>query len=325
MSTAVAMSAAGLLQADILMSTPLLLLLIGLVFAIMLTIAHRKLKVEVDPKIEAVGAALPGANCGGCGYPGCPQFAEAIVAGKAEPGECVAANDDVIQQVAELVGVEAAAGKPKRAVIHCGAKDAERKARAEYYGVATCTEANMVAGVQGCTYGCLGLGDCMRVCPFGAIEMRDGLPVVDYVACTGCNKCVETCPRGIISLKEMVDDPLIVIACSSHDTGKQVRANCNVGCIACKMCARVDEDVFEVPGNLCRVHYKPGSYKQTKDHEPAVEKCPTSCLVYVGTSIDDPHALVERKAREKAERAAAKKQAAAAAATEAGGAGAGDA
>jgi RnfABCDGE-type electron transport complex B subunit len=305
------MGSAPALMGGYLLSTPMLLLLIGLFFAIMLTIAHRRLKVEVDPKIEALTAALPGANCGGCGLPGCPQFAEAVAEGRAQPADCVAASESVVQAIAEILGVEAATGPPKRAVVHCAAKSAERKARTTYVGVPTCTEMNMVAGVQGCTYGCLGLGDCARACPFEAILIRDGLPVVNIRTCTGCGQCVAACPRGIITIEELVDDPLIVIACSSRDAGKRVRANCAVGCIACGMCARLSPEVFEVTDQLCRVSYAPGRYAQSAALEPAVEKCPTSCLLYVGRTIADPHELISRKAREKAEKAAAKKAAAA--------------
>ncbi|MCK4413729.1 MAG: RnfABCDGE type electron transport complex subunit B [Candidatus Eisenbacteria sp.] len=296
----------ALLAGGYLVSTPLLLLLIGLFFAIMLTIAHHRLRVEEDPTVVALIEALPGANCGGCGLPGCPQFAEAIAEGRAQPSDCVAASEETIKAVAEILGVEATAGVPRRAVIHCGAKFRERLRRPDYIGVATCTEMNMVAGVQGCTYGCLGLGDCARSCPFEAITMVAGLPVVNYRTCTGCGQCIEACPRGIITVEEMIDDPLLVIACSSQDAGKQVRANCSVGCIACGVCAKLDPETCEVPANLCTVKYSAERYGRTGDHEPAVEKCPTSCLLLVGAGIEDPHELVERKTREKVARAAAR-------------------
>lgn len=299
------------LAVTFLVSTPALLLLIGLAFAIVLTIAHHRLRVVEDPKVVALTAVLPGANCGGCGHPGCPQFAEAIVAGLAQPAECVAASESVIQAIAEILGVEATAAVPKRAVVHCAAKGPERRARAAYLGVATCTEMNMVAGVQGCTYGCLGLGDCVQACPFEAILMGDGLPVVNYRTCTGCGNCVAACPRGIISIEALHDDPLVVVACSSRDTGKQVRTNCAVGCIGCGVCAKLDEKLFTVEGNLSRATYDAETYGRSDDHAAAVEKCPTSCLLLVGTGITDPHELIERKARAKAEKVAAAKQAAA--------------
>jgi Na+-translocating ferredoxin:NAD+ oxidoreductase subunit B len=286
-------------------NTPLILLVIGLFFAIMLTIAHSKLKVDVDPRVAQVRDALPSANCGGCGFASCDQFAEAVVAGDVEPGGCVVISAAALKDIADILGVEASSAVPKRAIIHCGAHEHERLARAEYRGVPTCAEMNLVAGVQGCAYGCLGLGDCERACPFDAIEISRGLPIVDMVACTGCGSCVGACPRGIISLESMIEDPLVVIACSSRDAGKIVRTNCQVGCIACGLCAKQNADVFLIEHNLCRVQYVQKSYIGAEGLDRAVEKCPTVCLRRVGVSIADPHEMVDQRRRARAAKAAA--------------------
>jgi RnfABCDGE-type electron transport complex B subunit len=289
-----------------LISTPLTLLVIGLFFAIVLTIANSRLRVAEDPRVVAVREATPGANCGGCGYPGCEQFAEAVVTGKALPADCVVASAAAVQAISAVMGLEATTSLPKRAVVHCAAKSHERLNRTDYLGAHTCVEMNVVACVQGCTHGCLGLGDCVRVCPFEAIMMIDGLPVVNYKTCTGCGNCVDVCPRGIITIEEMTDDPLVVVACNSKDPGKYVRANCKVGCIACGMCAKLDGDVFEMKENLPAITYDAAKYGKTESHAKAAEKCPTACLLYVGTEIRDPHELIEHRAREKAAKAAAK-------------------
>ncbi len=291
-------------------STPLILLVIGLVFAVMLTIAHSKLKVYVDPRVATLRDALPGANCGGCGFASCDQFAEALAEGKVEPGGCVALSAGAKQALADLMGVEVSTEAPKKAVIHCGARWEDRLGRAEYHGPANCADKNLVASVQSCTYGCLGLGDCRNVCPFDAIDMVQGLPVVDIELCTGCGKCVAACPRGIITLEPLLDDPLVVNACSSRDVGKIVRQNCTVGCIACGICEKVDPGAFTVSGNLTGVTYDPDTYGKSADHDEAVGKCPTFCLRYVGETIADPYTQVEGRRGEKAEKAAKAKAAA---------------
>jgi electron transport complex protein RnfB len=291
-------------------STPLILLVIGLLFAIMLTIADQRLKIEVDPKVAAVREILPGANCGGCGFASCDQFAEALAEGKVEPGGCVVVGAAAKAALAEVLGVEVRAEAPKKAIIHCGARGGDRHGLAEYSGAMSCTEANLVAGVMGCAYGCLGLGECRRVCPFDAIEMVAGLPVVSIERCTGCGQCVAACPRGIITLEPLLDDPLVVNACSSRDTGKVVRENCEVGCIACGICAKLDPKAFKVEGNLCAVLYDRETYGRSADHDAPVGKCPTFCLRQVGVAIGEPYAQVEARRREKAEKAAQAKAAA---------------
>ncbi len=296
--------------AGVTISTPLMLLMIGLFFAIMLTIAHSRLKVKEDPKVAAVRNELPAANCGGCGFASCDQFAEKVATLEAPPGDCVVLGSEAMQAIAGIMGIEASAAAPKRAVIHCGAQIHEQLNRADYSGPQTCGDADLIAGVIGCTHGCLGLGDCGSVCMFDAIEIRQGLPVVDLELCTGCGKCVDACPRGVISIEAMIDDPLVYIACNSKDAGKAVKASCKVGCIGCGICAKLKPEAFEVPGNLCVVRYGADQYGKTADLTAAVGKCPTVCLRMIGDGIDDPHVMVEEREREKAAKLAAKKAAA---------------
>lgn len=291
-------------------STPLMLLVIALFFAGMLTIAYSRLKVEEDPMVTAVRENLPGANCGGCGFASCDQFAEKVAALEIAPSGCVVLNAEANKIIADLLGIDAAAAIRKRAVVHCGAQLHEQLNSPNYHGPKTCSEANLIAGIIGCTYGCLGLSDCQRVCAFDAIEMTEGLPVIRIDNCTGCGACVGACPRAIISIEKMIDDPLVFIACRSQDAGKTVRGNCKVGCIGCGLCAKLKPEVFSLTGTLCAVNYDPASYGRTTDLEAVVAKCPTVSLRKMGDRIADPHEMVTEREQEKAAAAAAKATAA---------------
>ena len=259
----------------------LVMLGVGLAFTIMLGIAKVKLHVDEDPRIEQIAEVLPAANCGGCGYAGCQAYAEAVVKGEAEANQCSPGGPDVAEAVAKIMGLELTAAAPERAVVHCSAKTEQRLDRATYVGPQTCAGANLIAGVQGCTYGCLGLDDCERSCQFDAIHMVDGLAVVDYAKCVGCGACVKACPRGIIDLMPLCEDPMLVVGCCNKDKGAVTRKVCkDVGCIGCGLCAKAS-DVFSVDGNLATIDYD--KYTTWSDLQPACEKCPRQLLVHVGT------------------------------------------
>ncbi|MCU0614085.1 MAG: FAD-dependent oxidoreductase [Desulfobacterales bacterium] len=178
---------------------------LGLIIGIGLAVASKVFYVYVDPKILAVEDALPGANCGGCGLPGCSSNAEAIVAGKAAPNSCVAAGDDVAQAIAAILGVAIEAKEPDIARPGCtyGFQDADTKYI--YDGLSDCRAAALLGGgMKVCTIGCLGLGSCARACPFDAIVMgEDNLPKVDEKKCTGCGTCERVCPKHIINLSSV--------------------------------------------------------------------------------------------------------------------------
>jgi len=211
---------------------------IGLLLGIGLALAAKKLAVPKDPRIEKIGEILPGANCGGCGYPGCAAFAEALVAGTAPAGGCVAAGTGVNAKIAAILGVAVDEGVRRVAVVHCGGGHSAVDAFA-YRGPKSCASALLVMeGHKLCRYGCLGLGDCVAVCPFGAVHMGDdGLPVFNAEKCTGCGKCVAACPRGIVGL--WPEDRKVVVVCSSRDKGGVARKACTVACIGCGKCAAV--------------------------------------------------------------------------------------
>jgi formate dehydrogenase beta subunit len=178
---------------------------LGLVVGIGLALASKVFYVYVDPKIVAIEDALPGANCGGCGLPGCSANAEAIVAGKASPNSCVAAGDDVALAIAGILGVSVEAKEPDIALPGCTYGVADADVKYTYDGLNDCRAAALLAGgMKVCNIGCLGLGTCAAVCPFDAIVMGpQGLPVVDEVKCTGCGTCERVCPKHIITLSSV--------------------------------------------------------------------------------------------------------------------------
>lgn len=209
---------------------------IGLILGLGLALAAKKLAVPKDPRIEKVVEILPGANCGGCGYPGCAAFAEAVVKGDVLPGGCVAAGAGVVSKIAALLGVAVDESIRKVAVVHCGGGHSAVDAFT-YHGPSSCASALLVMeGHKLCRYGCMGFGDCVSACPFDAIHMdENGLPVVEPEKCTGCGKCVSACPRGIISL--WPENRKVIVACSSRDKGGIARRACTVACIGCGKCA----------------------------------------------------------------------------------------
>lgn len=222
-----------------------------------LAMAARLFAVEIDPRVEAIEEALPGANCGACGLPGCAELAKRIAEGKAEIDACPVGGEGVAHSIAEIMGsVFEGGGARSVALVLCGGDDSAAAQRFYYNGVYDCNSAALLfGGDKACSYGCLGLGTCAGVCPFGAIEMLPGgLAVVDPETCTGCTKCVTACPKGII--KMVPYDRKVHILCSSHDKGGKVRKACKVGCIACQKCAKeAPEGAITMEENLAVVDY----------------------------------------------------------------------
>ncbi len=250
--------------------------IIGLFFGLGLGVASKKLHVYIDPKIARVQNALPNANCGACGYPGCSAFAKAVALGKTDPLGCIPGGSKTAHEIADILGLAPQDSKePIMAVVHCKGGKSEAKERAIYEGLEDCHAATLVGdGSKVCPNGCLGLGSCARICPFDAIEINDnGLAVVNPDKCTGCGKCVGVCPRNIISMIPKVHK--IFLACSNHERGAKVKKYCSVGCTACTLCVKATPSgAISMENNLPALDY-------TKDENfiPAERKCPSNCFV----------------------------------------------
>ena len=211
---------------------------VGLFIGIFLGISGKKLAVEVDEKEVAVRAALPGNNCGGCGYPGCDGMAAAIAKGEAPVNGCPVGGDAVGKVIAGIMGQEMVEKERETAFVKCTGTCEKTQSNFDYTGVEDCEMMAFVpgGGAKACTYGCLGFGSCVKVCPFGAISVVNGVAVVDKEACKACGKCVAKCPRHLIELVPYKQTTLV--GCSSHAKGKAVMSACEVGCIGCKKCIR---------------------------------------------------------------------------------------
>lgn len=260
---------------------------LGLVSGGMLAFAAKKFSVPVDPRVEKLINVLPGANCGACGYASCAELAKAVLNGEAAATSCIAGGAEVAEKVGKVLGKEVDTSKltKKTAFVRCrGGKD-KAKDKFEYKGVETCRAAMLVSGGhKACMYGCLGLGDCVRVCPFSAIVLgATGIPIIDEDKCTACNKCVVECPRDIITL--IPREQSVVLACVSKDKGKKVRDVCTAGCFTCGLCVKPDvapSEAITMGGeNLPLIHWKRGQDLK-KLLENAVKKCPDKCFVIRG-------------------------------------------
>jgi len=246
---------------------------LGLFFALGLGIASKVFAVEVDPKVQAIDEALPGANCGACGYPGCSGFAKAVVAGEAEVNGCIAGGHEVADAIAKIMGVEAGKVEAQIAKVMCYYAGCAPP-KFEYVGVDTCRAASLLhGGSKLCSYACLGLGSCQTICPFEAISHEDGRIKVDREKCTGCGKCVNICPREVITL--VPKKSKVHILCNSHDKGKAVKEICEFGCIGCAACKKVCEaEAIIVDNFLAKI-----DYQKCTECKTCVGKCPTGSIV----------------------------------------------
>lgn len=258
----------------------------GLVFAVLIAVASRKLRVWEDPRIEAVAGMLPGANCGACGVPGCRAFAEKLVGGEKQPSGCNVATDDVRASIASYLGVDAGSATKIVARLMCAGGAQAARQRAQYQGLGTCAAAAVVAsGGKGCTWGCLGLADCVRSCTFDAMTMRDGLPVVDLAKCTACGDCVRACPKSLLELHAV--DHRLLVQCKNLVVGDDVTADCAVACTACGKCVMdAAPGLIDVTRGVATIDYDKNELADAR----ATLRCPTGAIVWLAGAQFQPSA-----------------------------------
>ena len=210
---------------------------LGILFGLVLGVADKKFSVEADERVSAVRAAVAGANCGACGYAGCDAYAEAVVRGDAKANACTPGGAKTVKAIAEIMGVSAEAQEPMVARVRCQGTCERVSPRYDYSGVPSCRAVSGISGGQSaCEFGCVGFGECLSVCAFGAIQMIDGIAVVDDDVCTGCGMCVDVCPRNII--KMMPKDQTVVVMCRNEAIGRIARLQCKTACVGCKRCEK---------------------------------------------------------------------------------------
>ena len=249
---------------------------LGLVFSGILAFLGRKLQVEDDPMVQKILELLPGLNCGACGFSGCKVFAEALVAGNTS-GVCKPAGEAVNKKIVALLNLEPKELKALRVVCRCGADQDQKKSSHQYLGPQTCAFAHIVGAALDCKYGCMGLGDCAKVCPTKAISIQRKKVYVDIKKCIGCGNCVKACPRKLFEFIPLGKTlGIYYVACNNKEKAGYVRAVCTRGCISCTLCAKVENSPFYIKDNLSYI-----DYDKVKEEKPLAEakgKCPTHCI-----------------------------------------------
>ncbi len=210
---------------------------LGIAFGVVLSFADKMFAVPVDERVAEVREALPGANCGACGFAGCDAFAQAVVDGQAKVSGCLPGGQKTAKEVAKIMGVEIEATTPQVAKVICQGEVGVSRHRYDYDGYRSCQMASgMVGGPKKCPYACVGLGDCVAVCPFGALTVENGLARVDQSKCTACGLCASICPRHSIQIRPRNES--VTVLCQNADSGRQAREECMKACIGCKRCVK---------------------------------------------------------------------------------------
>ena len=252
----------------------ILVTIVGILGAVILVLAAKYMHVEMDPRIDEINACLPGANCGGCGYAGCGDYAKAVVESGAPVNKCAVGGAACAAQIAEIMGVEAGASVKTWAVVACQGAEGVCKAQFDYQGMESCAAASQLfGGPKACAFGCIGLGDCLKACNFGAIEIKNGKAFINADKCVGCGACKAACPKKIIWMHSEPEKP--VVMCANHEMGAKVIKACTTGCVACRLCEKnCPEEAIKVVGNVARI-----DYSKCNGCGTCITKCPKKVIV----------------------------------------------
>ena len=259
---------------------------LGLTFAVILAVANKQFWVYEDPRIDEVTEKLPGTNCGACGEPGCHAFAEVLVEGTASPGKCTVSSAELVDEIAAFLGVDAGTEEKRVARLQCAGGRMEDREKARYEGQQSCRELSVVmGGNRGCSWGCLGLADCERVCTFQAISMNSNdLPVVDLEKCTACEDCVQVCPKDLFTL--MPVSQKLIVQCKSQLEGDFAEQICSVACNACERCVSdAEPGLIAMQNNLPVINYQLNELT----NPAATWRCPTGAIQWIeGQQLQTP-------------------------------------
>ena len=246
---------------------------VGLIFGILLALFVHWFGIEEDEKTKKIRAVLPGINCGACGFKGCNDYAEALSKGTAKPNRCIPGAEDAAKELSAILGVAVEETKDMVAFVHCNGDCNAASEKAVCEGIASCkARAMLYRGSKSCGYGCLGCGDCAKVCVAQAICITNGVAKVDTRRCVGCGLCAKECPKKIISM--IPQEAATVVYCSSKDKGAEARKACQNACIGCKKCEKVCPDQAITVISNCAVI----DYTKCTGCGLCAENCPTGCL-----------------------------------------------
>jgi len=270
--------------------------ILAIVAAVILYFVAQKFKVFEDPRIDDVEEVLPSANCGGCGYAGCRAFAEAIVkAGSLENFNCPVGGSEVMTMVGKVMGLEAELTEPQIAVVRCNGSVLNSPAKVQYDGISNCAAAATVyAGEGGCSFGCLGLGDCEESCDFDAIHINPETMLPEVTDnCVACNACILACPKDIIELRNVgKKERRIYVACINEEKGAPAKKNCEVACIGCSKCFKVCPfDAIEMINNRAYI-----DFDKCKLCRKCAPVCPTNAIHEINFPLKKLKPLVEKAA-----------------------------